>query len=87
MLKFPAWVKSKSLPTAQEQQVDKEDSTTSREERVELMDLVVTGQEGKDDYTTKIGTSVSYIFRYLLSGTCIFQHLKTVFLLLLSLTM
>ena len=47
MLKCPVWVKSKSLPTTQGQQVEKEDSIKNSEERVEPIDLVVTGQEGK----------------------------------------
>ena len=59
VLKYPAWVKSKLHSTTQGKQVVKEDFTLSGEERVELMDIVATGQEGKDDYTTTI---MSYFY-------------------------
>ena len=47
MLKYPAWVKSKSLPTTQGQQVENEDYIINGEDRVEQIDLVVTRKEGK----------------------------------------
>ena len=48
MLKCPALVMSKSLPTPQGQQMEKEDPTISDDESVELRDLAVIG-EGKDN--------------------------------------
>ena len=48
MLKCPVpWMKSKSLPRTQGQQVGNENSIINGEERVEPIDLVVTEQEGK----------------------------------------
>ena len=49
MLKYPARVRSKSLPTPQGQLMEKEDPTISDDESVELRDLAVIGEEGKDN--------------------------------------
>ena len=46
MLKCPIRVKSQSLHTLQRQVMEKEDINISREEGVEMNDLVITAEEG-----------------------------------------
>ena len=48
MLKCPIRVKSKSLHTLQRQVMEKEDLNISQEEGVEMNNIVITAEEGKD---------------------------------------
>ena len=62
MLKCPIWVKSKSLRTLQRQLMENEDLHISGDERVQMNNLEVTAEEGKDDKANdSSNTGIYYI--------------------------
>ena len=62
MLKCPIRMRSKSLHTLQRQVMENEDLNISQEEGVEMNNLVITAEEGKDHSAYGSANKSSYIF-------------------------